>query len=201
MKSIKKIFLSYSLLASLNATSQSPSLSINVLMDTTSTAFTNYEIEMKMCSPTKISKKGDWFSHDTSTINFASLRSEEVGCSDYLKNGEGIEVLSGNETFEKFNYYEYSNQVFAWEMILVFRVSNRSSAAYWPYMYIILPIRYKSFVTHIKLSGITFQPGKAILLEKPDAEYKKSGLQIQKDLKLLNGVEITELPGLQFLIN
>lgn len=160
----------------------------------------NYQIEMKICTPVKTSERGNWFSHDTSTIDFETLQAENIHCGQFLANGEGKEILNGDKTFEKYNTYEFSNQLFAWEKILVFRISNESSAALWPYMYILLPVRYKSFVTHIDLSGITFQSGKIIILENPDAEYKGSSLFIQQNLKETHGVNLKERPGLQFFV-
>lgn len=198
---IRKIFLPYALLMVVMANSQSPSLSVKIQMDNESTSFLNYMIEMKICTPAKTTKKGNWFSHDTSKINFTALKEEEVDCNNYLKNGEGIEVLSGDKQFEDYNIYEYHNQVFAWEKILVFRISDQSSAAYSPYMYIILPVRYKSFVTSIALSGIIFQPGKVIFLDNLKTEYEENALYIQKNLKHINGVDVKNLTVLQFLAN
>lgn len=193
------ILLPVCLIFSLAVTAQSPSLSVNVSMARVNAAGINYQIEMKICTPVKTSERGNWFSPDTSTIDFKSLQAEDIHCGQFLINGEGKEILSGDKTFAKYNVYEFSNQLFAWEQILVFRISTESSAAFRPYMYIILPVRYKSFVTQVDLSGITFQPGKVILLENPAAEYKKSTLHIHQDMKQTDGVEPEELPGLQFI--
>jgi hypothetical protein len=48
------------------STAQSPSLTINVVMDSAKTKYTNYKIEMKICEPVKKSKYNDWFRRDTS---------------------------------------------------------------------------------------------------------------------------------------
>lgn len=158
-----------------------------------------YKIEMKFCWPNKKTEKGGWFTHDTSAINFKTLTTSDITCGKFSANGEGIEVLSGNKEFAKYNFYEYQNQVFAWENILVFRITDSTGGSQLPAMYIVLPIRYKSFVTTVKIENILFQPGKLLFLDKAEASYKDSRLHIQPSLKNVAGIAIKDSPSAKWI--
>jgi hypothetical protein len=180
---------------------QSPSLSINVLMDSAKAQFTWYKIEMKICEPQKMTKRGDWFSHDTSAIDFASLKAEDITCGEYFTSNEGLIQLSGEKKEKTFNTYEYSGQLFAWGKIFVFKIANWSSRAWWPEMYVILPVKYKSFVTSIYLTGIEFQSGKVIFISDLHASYDKKGLMINQSLANEKTVEVKDFPLKNLLEN
>lgn len=191
---MKKLFLCF-LFGILHFTllAQSPYLTIKAVMDSTKAAFIRYKIEMKICDPVKMTQKGSWFSHDTSTIDFASLKMNDITCGEYFdcwKSG----LMNGAKENKIFNLFEYSNQVFAWEKIFVFKISNFSSRAWWPEMYIVIPIRYKSFLTHIDLTDIEFLSGKVVFLTELNASYDESKLNIQQSLKDAKAVEVRGFP-------
>ena len=178
--------------SSQSVSAQSPALSIDLKMDSAKRDFRNYKIEMKFCEPGVKTNKGNWFGHDTSTIQFELLKASDIVCNKYLENGEGIEELSGKSTFQKLNSFKYSNQVFAWEKILVFKITNYSSRAWFPEMYIVLPIRYKSFVTKITLTDIVFESGTVIYLDGKKAEQVQGALQISYSCKDEKTIEVKE---------
>jgi hypothetical protein len=171
---------------------QSPGLTINVIMDSVKADGTRYKIEMKICKPKKMTARGDWFSHDTSTIDFASLRSNDIDCGEYFD--DGMPTLISGEKEKLFNRFKFSNQVFAWEELYVFRIANASSRAWWPSMYIVMPMKYKSFVTHIDVTEIEFQSGKVIFLTALNASYEGSHLSIRQSLKNIKGVKADGFP-------
>ncbi len=105
---------------------QSPYLSLIVKMDPIKSSDVRYKIEMKICEPKKMNERGSWFSHDTSSIDFASLKSDDINGGGYLDKGTTT-LISGKDEGPTFNQFEFSGQVFAWEKIFVFRISNRSS--------------------------------------------------------------------------
>ena len=71
-----------------SAKSQSPRLSIILALDPTKAKGARYKIEMKICEPQKMSKRGNLFSPDTSKIDFASLKSTEINCGKYSDNNQ-----------------------------------------------------------------------------------------------------------------
>jgi hypothetical protein len=152
-------------------------------MDEASIQHTAFLLEMKFCEPKKTTEQGNWFDKDTSSINFKALKADDVFSSDFFKNGEGKEVLTGNYTFDKYNVFDYGNQVFAWEKIIVFRITDTAAVNKMNAMYIVLPVINKSFVTAIVLPDITFQPGKVIWMDKVSSVYNKNRLTIScKDI-------------------
>jgi hypothetical protein len=84
---MEKLLFGLILLFNLPATAQSPHLSIWVKMDSVKAEGTRYKIEMKMCKPKKMTELGSWFSHDTSTIDFASLKVNDIDCVEYFDKG------------------------------------------------------------------------------------------------------------------
>ena len=176
-----------------DASAQSPGLTINVIMDSVKAEGTRYKIEMKICKPKKMTERGGWFTHDTSTINFAELKVDDIECSEYFDKGLGTPI-NYNKAEIPFNRFEFSGQVFAWEEIYVFRIANWSSRGWNPEMYIVIPMKYKSFVTHITLNNIEFQSGKVIFLTNYNATYNDSGnlkyLDIDQSLKNFKSVDV-----------
>lgn len=191
---MKKTAIILCLAISMAASAQSPYLSVMAAMDGEESKNKQYKIELKFCQPVKMTGKGSWFTRDTSAINFGALKTEGVTCGGYSGNGDGTEVLSGNKKFAKYNFYEYSNQVFAWELMLVFRITDSTAGATKPPMYIVLPIKYKSFVTHVTLDSISFYPGKVIFIDQATASYQGNALYITSTSKSSTGIPIKESP-------
>jgi len=190
---MKKLMVGLALLYPFTVTAQSPGLTINVLMDSIKADGIRYKIEMKICKPKKMTQRGDWFSHDTSIIDFASLKTNDIDCGEYFDKGTPI-LISGEEKKPPFNQFEFSNQVFAWERIYIFRISNSSSRGWLPEMYVVLPIKYKSFRTSVDLTGIEFQSGKVLFLTDVNAAYTENTLLIQQSLKGKKTVEVKTFP-------
>lgn len=192
---MKSLLLGILVLLHLTATAQSPGLTINVIMDSVKAGGTRYKIEMNICKPKKMTERGGWFTHDTSKINFASLKVNDIECGGYFDKGTPT-LISGNEEEELFNRFEFRGQVFAWEEIFIFRISNQSSRGWVPSMYIVMPMKYKSFVTHITLSDIEFQSGKVIFLTNYTGYYNTSEnmkyLGINQSLKKTIGTEVKD---------
>jgi len=186
---MKGFLLSLTFLFHLMGSSQSPGLTIDVIMDTLKTQGHHYKIEMKICEPKKMTEKGSWFSHDTSTIDFASLKPADIICGEYFDKGMP-ELISGIEEEIPFNRFKFSNQVFAWEKIFVFKISDWSSRGRNPEMYIVIPMKYKSFRTHIDITDIEFLPGKVMFLTQPNALYDESKLTIRPSVKDMQTVEV-----------
>src|SRR5437868_12291198 len=107
------------------ASSQSPILTINVIMDSVKADGIRYKIQMNICRPKKMTERGSWFSHDTSTIDFTSLKSNDIECGGYFDKGMPT-LISGDEE-ELINQFKFSGQVFVWEEIYVFRISDHGS--------------------------------------------------------------------------
>ena len=126
-----------------------------------------------------MTERDDWFKHDTSSIDFRKLQSAAINCGHYSYI-EGTDDHAG--TGAKFNIYEFGNQIFAWEKILVFRISNYSSRGWQPEMYVVVPMKYKSFVTYIILNDLEFQSGKVMFLS--DLKIKKQGMSISIEQSL-----------------
>jgi hypothetical protein len=160
-------------------------------MDSAKAGSVRYSIEMKMCEPKPMTAKGSWFGHDTSTISFGSLKATDISCGEYMLKGEPDRISGGNNDPVP-NKFTFSNQVFAWEKIFVFRISNRSSRGWVPEMYIVMPMPYKAFVTRVVLKDIPFQSGKVIFLDKLSGSYKESSLLVDQSLKDRKGELVKE---------
>jgi hypothetical protein len=161
-------------------------------MDSVKADGIRYKIEMKICKPKKMTERGSWFSHDTTTIDFTSLKSNDIECGGYFD--KGMPTLISGEEEELVNRFKFSNQVFAWEEIYVFRISNMPSRGWLPEMYIVVPIKYKSFSTHIDINDIEFHSGKAVFLTDVNAFYDEKKLNIQQSLQDVKGVEVKSFP-------
>lgn len=152
-----------------------------------------YKIEMKICEPTKMTKYSDWFSHDTSKIDFSLLKANDITCGDFFDKGMPT-FISGEEEEKPVNQFEYGNQFFAWEHIFIFRISNISSRGWNPDMFIVMPVKYKSFVTRIDITDIEFHSGKVIFLTDANAFYDEKKLNIRQSLKDMIGVKVDGFP-------
>ena len=190
---MKHLVLGLFVLLNLEAIAQSPGLTINVIMDSVKADGIRYKIEMKICKPKKMTKRESWFTHDTSKINFTSLKANDIECGEYFDKGTPT-LISDTEEKKVYNRFEFSGQVFAWEEIYIFKISNRSSRGWWPEMYIVLPIKYKSFRTHIDITDIEFQSGKVVFLTDVNAFYDESKLNIRQSLKNEKGAEVKSFP-------
>ncbi len=181
MLKLASLFL---MLLSTGLYAQSPYLSIEVKMDRYMTEQTNYRISMKVCEPLKMTNRGDWFAKDTSRIDYLNLKSSDFSCGNY----NFIEGPSNSVTYPgtQFNLYQFANQVFAWEKVLIFRIGNYSSPVNVPEMFIVLPMKYKSFVTKVELSDVPFESGKVVYLSDPSASYSKDGSRLTIEQSLRN---------------
>jgi len=194
---MKYFLLTTTILIHLTATAQSPHLSILVKMDSISTDGIRYKIEMKICEPKKMTKYNDWFSHDTSKINFGLLKENDFKCGEFFDKGLPT-LISGEEEEKPINQFEFGNQYFAWEHVFIFRISNISSRGWNPEMYIVMPMKYKSFWTRINLTDIEFLSGKVIFLTNYNASYNTSQdsnyLDIYQSLKNKKAVDVKTFP-------
>lgn len=188
-------------LATTNAEAQSPYLSVTASMDTGIISGRKYKIEMKICQPVKTTKGDDWFSPDTSTLNFSELKSEELICSEYQANGEGIEILSGNLKFDQYNSYKYSNQVFAWEKVLVFRITDETEGDTpgTSSMYMVLPVKYKSFITNITIDSIPFIKDHLLDLGSSPGAYINNRLRMRIQPDVRTAIPINNFPGASWI--
>jgi len=178
---MSKLFILSLLYFQCSSFAQSPSLSVRLQMIFSDSA--NYKIEMKICKPVKGSLVNDYFNNETSTINFKSLNIDEISCGDY--------ILSYDNTKHE-NIYYYSNQVFAWEKVLIWRITNDDAASKRKSMYIILPVKMKSFVTNIQLSDIKFQAGKFIWINETGVIDENKHQLLKLSLKNNEAVAIGE---------
>lgn len=165
------------------AAAQSPYLSVRFDMNKSDATSSRFKIEMKICKPLKGTEKGDWFTNDTSDINFSTLTPADISCGKYMVEGEGIEVLSGEKEKPHYNSYKFSNQVFAWEHILIFKITNESSAGIQPAMYVIVPIKYKSFVTSVSIAEVVYKSGNVVFIDNAAAIFPNKRLTINHSLK------------------
>lgn len=178
------------LFTSESALAQSPYLSVRLVMDTAGMSDAQYVIHMKFCSLKKPSQLEDWFSFEESKVNFETLPVSGVECGNYTENGGGLEYLTGNPGLNPYNKYGYGNQKFAFETILIFRIADSSARKDSP-MYIVFPVKYKSFVTGISFDKVPFQPGKVLYIEEAGIDHS-SRLRLSASFKELKGVLIKD---------
>lgn len=148
-----------------SAGAQSPYLHAELSMDSVLNGHKRFKVEMKICTLKNPTDAGNWFTPDTSKIDFSRLREADVNCGVYFDN-------------DTENKYQYGNQVFAWEKILVFKISDMSSRAWHESMYVVVPMPYKSFLTSVTLDGVVFRSGKLIFMNNLSASYKDHHLII-----------------------
>jgi hypothetical protein len=127
------------------------------------------------------------FSGDTSKIDFTKLSANDFSYSE--------SISTDNPYRPQLNNFSYSNQVYAFEKILVLRITNRSSAGLMPAMFVIVPIKYESFVTFVQLRDIVFESGAIIYLDKlPNKRDKENHLAINESLKNYPTMRLKQLP-------
>jgi len=131
---------------------QSPSLSVQFSMDKSDklTSSSHFKIEMKICQPIKKTEKNDWFTNETSSINFSK----------------------------------------PWENILIFKITNTKSRALELPMYVIMPIKYKSFVSSISIADVVYHSGNIEFIDNAVASYPKKRLTINHSLKNETGIAV-----------
>lgn len=166
--------------------SQSPYLSVRVRILTVNSA--NYKIEMKLCGLKNPSSYKDVFGHDTSKIDLALLSAEDFACGPYMnQENDSAEI--------KYNGFDWGNQKFGYETILVFRISNVSSRNYHKPMYVVLPVKYQSFVTYIELLNLIVKDGSILYLDDlPDSRTKSGRLLIRPALANYSPVNPEKFP-------
>ena len=142
-----------------------------------------YKIEMKICEPINPSASNGYFNNDTSTINFKTLTFSQIKCGEYISNYDGK---------KDYNKYYYSNQVFAWEKIIIWKIMDWSSRGWHQPMYIILPVKMKSFVTDIEIKNIVFQSNKVIWLDETGKLGKDKRQLFNFSLENINGISVDD---------
>ena len=150
-----------------------------------------YKIEMKICEPINPSVSNGYFNNDTSTINFKTLTTSQIKCGEYIANYNGA---------KDFNIYYYNNQLFAWEKIIVWKIMNWSSRGWHQPMYIILPVKTKSFVTYVEINNIVFQSDKVIWLDEVGKIGADKRQVFNLSLKNISGTAFEEC-NLKTLLN
>lgn len=162
---------------------QSPGLIVNLTMDSIKTGAVHFKMEMKICEPVSKSKTNGYFTNDSSTIDFKKLREKDVTCGRYIDN---------YETVYPFYNFRYGNQLFAWEKIIIWKISNISSRALHMPMYIILPVKIKSFITYIEIKDIEFEGGTFIWLDEEGVINKDKRQHLSVSLKKRKGLDTDE---------
>jgi hypothetical protein len=147
----------------------------------------DYGMELQICSIKKGSSNIKLFSGDTSEIDFAKLSTNDFSCSEFISTPDSYRP--------QLNNFSYGNQVYTFEKILVLCITNRSSAGLMPAMFVIVPIKYESFVTFVLLRNIVFQSGEMIYLDKlPNKRDKERHLVINESLKDYSTMSIKQFP-------
>jgi hypothetical protein len=144
-------------------------------------------------------RAGDWFSHDSTTIDFRSLKPGDIDCGEYFDKGTTT-LISGKEEELPINRFEFSGNKFAFEEIYIFRISDKSSRGWNPEMYLIMPVKYKSFVTYIKLTDLEYQSGKLIFLTDYSASRQGMFLTIEQSLENYKPVDMKDFQLKSLLI-
>ena len=173
-----------------SAAAQSPYLSVRLAMDTAGKSDPRYVITMKLCSLKEPTPRKDWFSFEKSKVNFETLGASGVQCGDYIENGGGYEYLTGDPGLNLYNEYEFGNQHFAFESILVFRITDSSAKEALP-MYVVFPVKYKSFITNVSLTSVPFQPGRVVYIKDAGLD-RSSKLRLNASLKKMKGVAVKD---------
>lgn len=154
---------------------QSPGLTIHFNVDSTKADGRDLKIEMKFCEPYKRTPSKNYFTRDSSTIDFKKLTDKDIRCESYINNYDS----------SAYHYY-FSNQVFAWEKLIIWKLS-----ATFPKepMYVILPVKIKSFVTLIEINHVVFQPGRFIWIDEEGKTGSENGQKFLFSLKNRQGID------------
>lgn len=161
------------------AFAQSPGLIVNLTMDSLKTGAVHFKIEMKICKPVNTSAINGYFTNDKSTIDFKKLTEKDITCGKYIDN---------YETAYPFYHFRYGNQVFAWEKIIVMKISASTRNWREP-MYVILPVKIKSFVTFIEIKDVSFEGGKFIWLDEEGKIEPDKNQHLSASLKNNKGID------------
>jgi hypothetical protein len=157
--------------------SQSPYYTINFSVSDEGTINNNadYKIEITTCrfNYDPVIPSGDyWFGKDTSLLNWDNL-------PDSM-----IQKLTCSTAETKGSNYEYSNQAMVWENIYAVKIIRNLSDT----MFIVFPVKIKSFVTFIKLGVIPFKRGLYDLTETITYTFKEwLYLELPENYKWLPG--------------
>jgi hypothetical protein len=166
---------------------QSPYLSVILKMANIANGSIHYKIEMKICKLKKPSNIGDWFTHDTSTIHFNSLKASDLSCGDFFDKGLPTSI-SGEERSQPPDQFEYGNQNMAFEKILVFKISDVSHRNWIQPMFVVMPVKVKSFTTYIRLNDIVFHEDKVVYVDS--INYSLDGNKMVMNYSLQNAAAI-----------
>jgi hypothetical protein len=188
---MKKLLFALAFFYCNGAFAQSPGLIVNLTMDSLETGSVHFKMEMKICEPVSKSKINGYFTNDSSTIDFKKLTEKDIICGMYIDNYK--------QDYPFYNF-RYGNQVFAWEKIVVWKIMNISSRALHEPMYIILPVKIKSFVTYIEIKDIEFEGGKFIWLDKEGVINKEKTQHLLASLKNRKGID-TDKCSLKKILN
>jgi hypothetical protein len=135
----------------------------------------DYKIEVTTCQfeYDPVIPSGDyWFGKDTSLLNWDNI-------PDTM-----IQKLICNTAETKGSNYEYSNQAMVWENICAIKIIRNLSDT----MFIVFPVKIKSFVTFIKLGVIPFKRGLYDLTETITYTFKEwLYLELPENYKWLPG--------------
>lgn len=144
---MNKFFLSILLSLSTSISAQSPYYSIMFSIEQNLKEDITYSYFHKLCTNEELTFSSDWFSHDTSTVDWENLSQDEIAgfyCSE-LKT-------------EVDKYFKYSNQLLAYNRIAHIEIS-RSIKCEVETMIIVFPVMIQSFFTEIDLRGLKFRKG------------------------------------------
>lgn len=177
---MKKLFLISTICFYNAAFAQSPGLIVNLTMDSLKTGAVHFKIEMKICEPVNKSAINGYFTNDRSTIDFKKLTVKDITCGRYIDN---------YETAYPFYHFRYGNQVFAWEKIIVWKISNISSRDWQKPMYLVLPVKIKSFITYIEIKDIEFRADTFIWLDEEGKINEDKRQHLSVSLKNRKGID------------
>lgn len=177
---MKRLLLVFAFFYCQSTFAQSPGLIVNLTMDSIKNGAVHFEIEMKICEPVNRSAINGYFTNDRSTIDFKKLTEKDITCGRYMENYQ--------QDYPFYNF-RYSNQVFAWEKIIVWKIMNISSRAWHGPMYIILPVKIKSFVTYIEIKDIEFNGDTFIWLDEEGKIETNKSQHLSVSLKNRKGID------------
>jgi len=174
---------------------QSPYLSVLLKMDSLVSDHLQYKIEMKICELKKPSEFSDWFTHDTSKVDFRSLKPDELKCGDFFSSNEGwVELTGGAKSKNENDRFEFGNQVMAFETMLMFKITDVSHRNWIKPMYIVMPIKIKSFTTYVELNNVVFLEDKVVFLDAQECKLEGSKLFIKQSLRNATGIFVKDFP-------
>jgi len=167
---------------------QSPYLSVSVKMDSLVNNGTRYKVEMRICELKKSQSIQNWFAHDTSKVNFHSLKSDDIKCG---------ELIETDDELYDYDAFHFGNQVMAFEKILVFKISDISHRNWIKSMYLVMPVTIKSFTTSIQLTDISFTEDHVLFVDATTNRIDGMKLFMEKSLKDQTGVRLKDFPLLK----